>query len=143
MFCTLDANGKVLERFDPPKDAWVNGLRYSQKHLASFSDAERTAMGVGAITRADPPAHDKDTHKAVVVKAGPGDDPADAWMLVLLTPEETKSLARIELTTIDLDTVRMIEDVLELLIADGLDPKRLPPAVQNKLARRRALRSML
>ena len=143
MFCRVDGSGKLLERFDPGEDAWVDGLRYSQDHLGSLTGAERSAINVAEIAVQRVPGYDEDTHKATPVLAGPGDDPVDAWVIEVRPPEEMRGRARKELNELDLTSVRMIEDIFELLFADGLDENRLSREAKRKLSRRRELRTRL
>ena len=63
---------------------------------------------------------------------------------IRLTPLQEKQIAIRDLKQSDADDLpRILEDILALLVADGLNTKRLPQAAREKLLKRKKLREKL
>lgn len=143
--CTIDAAGKIIERHDNNDDIWVDGVRYSQSHVASMTPDERAEIGAAWVMGPDDVQYDAEAQKRVLNKAGPGDDPTDTYEVVALTPEELAANARAELRISDLDDLpRVAEDFLAILLAKGtLAIDDFPSEAQAKIAKRQVLRKKL
>ena len=142
-FCTIDANGLIIERITSNKDVLVGDTRYPQGSLKQWTPAERAKIGVALITRNIAPVHDAATHKAVLTVAGPGDPPADTWAIVALTDAEFNQAIKNKLSQTDTEVIRLLDELVDALVSDPMFAAKVSQRGKDKITTRKAPRSKI